>query len=159
VTQYDYSKPPTHEQTCGLSVFREYNGETQKYWSVEVRFSRRLTHAEVRNLVAYIGSDMDLDGVTIGEDGLISDHWPNDWACDWTNVPLAQSLKRLNIPCRVRAAPAGRDCGGRGVCPSGICEDVVCCPESRCKLGACGSCDPVFTDDDWQHLDFQAVTQ
>lgn len=154
--RYDYSKPPTPEQTCGLSVFREYDGQPRKYWSVEVRFVRRLTASEVRRLAAYLAADMDLDGVHVGEDGVVSDHWPHDWASDWTNVPLAQALKRLGVPCKVRAAPSGRDCLGRGACPSGLCHDVACCPEPRCELGSCGGCDPVFTEQDWQHLDFRA---
>lgn len=154
---FDYTKPPPADLTHGLSVFGVVNGEPVKYWFLEVRYRRRLTRSEVRNLCDYLPVDVDGQSVIVGEDGVVSNHWPDDWCNAWTNVPLAQALKRLNIPCRVRAAPAGRDCAGRGVCDA-VCLDPTCCPSPRCEVGGCGSCDPVFTEADWQHLDFHEVT-
>jgi hypothetical protein len=153
---YDYHKAPSIKQTCGLNVFREYNGQPQKYWSVEVQWARRLTRRETRRFTRYLSAEMNLDAIKIYPTGITSDHWPHEWADDWTNMHLAHALKRLGVACCVRAAPAGRDCSGRGVCPA-VCDDATCCASPRCILGGCGSCDPVFTEADWQHLDFKAT--
>lgn len=154
---YNYRLPPTVEQTYGLSVFREHGGVPQKYWSVEVLFDRPLTRRKLRRFTLYLSAEMDLDTIKIYPTGITSNHWPHDWAGAWTNFDLAHALKRLGVSCRVRAAPAGRDCAGRNACTSGICDDVTCCPAPHCELGGCGSCDPVFTEADWQHLDFKAT--
>ena len=137
-------------------IFREYNGGPVKYWSVEIRFDRRLTRSEVRRLAGHLGADMDLDGVAIGEDGVVSDHWPHDWPGANADASLVGALRRFGMPCRVCAAPAGRDCAGRWVCPE-VCADPTCCPSPRCTLGGCGACAPVFTEQDWQRLDFAAT--
>lgn len=160
--RHDYRKPPPADLTLGLSVFRQFNGRPAKYWAVEVRFARRLTREEIRRLRSDqpFGLYLDAGGrvewldAHVGEDGIVTDDWFNHWPSEWDNETLVTALRPLGIPCRVRAAPSGRDCAGPGRCSRHHEWDGV--PE-RCELGRADSCDPIFTDADWQYLDFYST--
>lgn len=161
--RHDYRKPPPADLTLGISVFRKFNGRPAKYWAVEVRFARRLTRAEIRRLRAErpFGLCLDAEGrvgwtdAHVGEDGIVTDDWFDHWPCEWDNETLVSALRPLGIPCRVRAAPNGRDCAGRGAC-SHISDGDPDCPP-WCEIGAACSCEPVFTDADWQYIDFNST--
>lgn len=161
--RHDYRKPPPADLTLGLSVFGDVNGRPAKYWAVEVRFARRLTRAEIRRLrteqpfALYLNAEGRVEWLDahVGEDGIIIDDWYDHWPCEWDNEYLVTSLRPIGIPCRVRAAPYGRDCMGRGAC-SLISDGDPDCPP-WCEIGDARSCEPVFTDADWHHLDFNST--
>lgn len=117
---------------------------TAKWWTLEIRPERPLRRREQRLLATMLGVELE---ACVGEDGGLWDPWWHDWPGPSDEVLIQDFVRRLGIPCRVRAAPSGRDCGG-------VCRGY---PDVPCTLGDAGSCDPVFCDADWIRIDPRAT--
>lgn len=123
------------------------HGRWAKWWTVEIRFDRPLTRAEVRQITRSFEGYRNGDA---GVDGAFWRQWWNSYPGTDDEGYVRAAMRRVGVPGCMRAAPYGRDCAGAPTCAA---VDYPGCPVATCEIGRPESCDPVFTDADWIAVD------
>ena len=125
------SAPPTP-----LTPSREWRNT--KWWEFELRFDRRLTRHEQRQLRIGVGESW---SSAIGEDGIAPTTLISKWPCGEELRALERVLQHLPAA-RLRLAPLGAD--HTPECDCGLSERPCLTP-----LGSIGTCLPDLTKRPW----------
>ncbi len=114
-------------------------GGPMKWWAVQLRFDRPLSTRQLRLL-----TDLNGNGGHVDRDGADWDQWDHDWAepDDDSETELLELLKRIDVPCRRRAAPTGWQCP---------CYQACSFEKDKCEPGR--GCDPDWSDVPWIPFD------
>lgn len=125
-------------------LFKQPVGRQFKWWSLEARFKRPLIRREVRYLQDLV--DLGCSGFA-GEDGLVLKCWYNSYPGFDDEQLLRDTIRKVGVDARVRAAAYGSGCLGGVLCENYMEGDLV---RGKCAPGRPESCSTLgWTEDDW----------